>query len=222
MTLIPATILKEKFHILAHFYTTNEGGNKYLMRSEAKIVRKGKEITSVDAVIVMANPGSCLAIDQTIEFDAFPKVIEEKRFIAANPDPTQYQLMNLMERMQWDYLKIINLSDVCTGNYDQFKKYLNEFKHIEFHKHSIFHESRCAELKSHLGEESILIYAWGGNSSIKQLATRVIDEKLKQKGLILNERPYYRHPKPAKIVDRAKWLTDMESQLKKRNEKVNN
>ncbi|MFZ3591347.1 hypothetical protein ACOI1C_19490 [Bacillus sp. DJP31] len=214
MALITADVLKKHFNIWAHFYKAQAGEKEYLMRSEARIIRKGKESAKTDAVIVMANPGSCSAVDKNAKFEAFPKDGGEKEFVAANPDPTQYQLMNLMERMKWNCIKIINLSDVCTGNFDEFKKFLKEFRESNNKSHSIFNEKRLKELENHLELNPTLIYAWGGEAAIKQFTRVVIEKEKKHKGLLHSERSYYRHPRPAKYADRIIWLNEMEVHLK--------
>jgi hypothetical protein len=214
MTIIKAKVLKEQFDVWAHFYKDQVGGKEYFMRSEAKIIRKGKGLAQTDAIIVMANPGSCTAIDQNTKFDTFPKEGEEKHFVAARPDPTQYQLMNLMKRMNWDCIKIFNLSNICTGNFREFKQFLKEFNEADYQSHSLSHEKRMKELTSHLELSPTLIYAWGGDSAIKDLTKIVIENEIEHNGLLHPEKLYYRHPKPAKYEDRLIWLNDMELQLK--------
>ena len=210
MMLIKAETLRKNFEVWAHFYTVRVDEKEYLMRSEAKIIRKGKETSNADAVIVMANPGSCTAIDQNAKFVSLD---EKKNFVKANPDPTQYQLMNLMERMNWDSLKIINLSDVCTGNYKEFKEYLKEFKANKFNEHTIFCERRKEELDCHI-KGANLIFAWGTNSAIKEIAKDVVDRQLVHKGLEHSQGIYYRHPKPATLQSRIRLLDCLEVQLK--------
>ena len=214
MTLISAELLKQEFDTWANFYTTKVEEVDYLMRSEAKIVRKGYESNAVDAIIVMANPGSCSAVDKNSQFSPYSSEDKQKEFVAARPDPTQYQLMNLMVRMKWNLLKIINLSDICTGNYKEFKQRLKEFEKISFYSHSIFHVSRSLELNKHLEENSTLIYAWGSDSTIKNLAQLVVDKGLANHGLHHSKNIYYRHPCPRLIEDRTKLLIDMENYLR--------
>src|SRR5579875_3180863 len=159
MTLITADELKKEFSVWAHFYMSKVEGKEYLMRSEAKIVRNGKEEKQTDAIIVMVNPGSCSAVDATTKFEEFPYNVTNKEFVEARPDQTQYQLMNLMERMQWNCMKIVNISDLVTGTYGEFKKLLRELEMIGYQRHSIFSKERIGEFKKLLEEKPILIYA---------------------------------------------------------------
>ena len=59
----------------------------------------------------MLNPGSCKPI----------LAAQSGEWTEAKPDKTQqFQLMRLMERMCWDEMKIVNLSDFCEGNRPKF------------------------------------------------------------------------------------------------------
>ncbi|MEN8698441.1 hypothetical protein [Bacillus infantis] len=98
----------------------------------------------------MINPGGCSARDKNQKFSFLPKWGEEKLFVSAKPDKTQYQLMNLMERMHWNCITILNISDICTGNFQEFKKVLKKFYTEGYQKHSLFSEERKKELEEHL------------------------------------------------------------------------
>lgn len=212
MTLISADELKKEFSIWAHFYMSEAGGKEYLMRSEANIFRKGKEAKQTDAIIVMVNPGSCSAVNRPTKFEAYPKNPKDKKFVESRPDQTQYQLMNLMERMKWDCLKIYNISDLVTGNYKEFKKYFKELEENGYHSNSIFSKERIEEFKI-TQERTTLIYAWGGDNIIKKY-TDPIEKEFQHTGVRHPEKGYYLHPKPAKYVDRKEWLDRIEVILK--------
>ena len=214
MALILAEELKKQFDVWAHFYRVQLGGKDYLMRSEAKIVRKGYESYRPDTLIVMANPGSCTAVDKTADFELFPYTEEGKKFVAARPDPTQYQLMNLMVRMNWNCIKIINLSDVCTGNFKEFRQFLSEFNENDYKLHSLFCEDRGKELNNHIEGQPTLLYAWGGESAISPFVKLVEKKEWNHKGLLHAKRQYYRHPRPATYEERNKWLDEIEPILK--------
>ncbi|MFP7442949.1 hypothetical protein SFC50_04530 [Bacillus infantis] len=216
MKLLKADVLKERFEVKAHFYKMKIDKEEYLMRSEARILRKmHMEEEKTDAIIVMINPGGCSAKNKNQEFSFLPKWGEEKLFVAAKPDQTQYQLMNLMERMRWNCITILNISDICTGNFQEFKKVLKKFYTEGYQNHSLFSEERKKELEGHLETCSTLIYAWGKSDfrPILEMADSILKKGFKNKGL-KGEGPYFRHPKPALHKDRLEWLNEMELLLK--------
>ncbi|RKL68067.1 hypothetical protein CR203_06105 [Salipaludibacillus neizhouensis] len=65
--------LKEDFEIVVSFYQTEIGNNMYSCRNHAVIRRKGHaNQEQPDAVVVMANPGSCphrLNVGEDVKFE---------------------------------------------------------------------------------------------------------------------------------------------------------
>lgn len=155
----------------------------------------------------------CSAVEPIAKFEAFPYDLTDKKFVASCPDQTQYQLMNLMERMQWDCMKIVNISDLVTGNYKEFKGLLTELQEIGYQRHSIFSKERIGEFKKLLEEKPILIYAWGGDKAIKKYIAP-IEKKFEHIGVRHLNKGYYLHPKTAKYDDRKEWLDKLEGILK--------
>jgi hypothetical protein len=211
MHLLKAEELNKCFDVQAHFYTAKAGDEIFLMRSEAIISRKIKSTETTNALFVMANPGGCTAFNENQTFGEYS---EEKEFVYAHPDQTQYQLMNLMERMEWDTIRLINVSDVCSGNFQEFIRILKMFEKDHNFSHSIFAKERERELLNLLHAKPILIYAWGGNKGISHLTSRVVKRNYPHKGLLNSNKPYYRHPKPAKYKDRLVWVNEMELHLR--------
>ena len=214
MSLIPAEDLKHIFSVEAKFYHTEIEEETFLMRREARIRRNGAFTTRTDAVIVMINPSNCAQAGKTV------KSPREAEWIPTKPNPTQYQLMNLMERQAWDLITLINLSDICEGNIMNFKSIENKFNEAGI-PHSLFQEQNTQQREELLGTSVHLIFAWGSSTVAKRLAA--------QFGLFQNgcaEKPYDyaeawvagengfpRHPKPATMADRVVWLERMESLL---------
>jgi predicted Zn-dependent protease len=116
------------------------------MRSQAIILRSGHEAEKADAIVIMANPGGCVPKDSSYVYPVLHEDIRQRKFVKAKTDPTQYQLMNLMELMNFNRLYILNLSDICEGNYDNFRQYLNLFQTSKNESHSIFSQEREGEL----------------------------------------------------------------------------
>jgi hypothetical protein len=64
-------------------------------------------------------------------------------------DSMQNQLMRLMKRKKSNVISIINLSDVCSGNMDDFSEKLSLANKYSCN-HSIFSEERAAEREATL------------------------------------------------------------------------
>ena len=138
-------------------------------------------------------------------------------YVPVNVDPTQYQLMRLMKIMDWKEISIINLSDLCSGNMNEFKRKLKQVNDSDIKCHSIFSETRTSErLKYFENKKMNVILAWGKDRSIKRLANHalnLIPDDTKIYGLrFLNEAWAFRHPNPL-IKDRCiAWLKEMTEQ----------
>ena len=215
MTLIPAEQLKKTFKVEAKFYYAQVNQERFLMRREARIFRNSIRQSTIDAVIVMVNPGSCVpeGVIGNVESAEAP-------FIPAKPDPTQYQLMNLMERKGWNVITLVNLSDICEGNIKNFISRKKEFRKANV-DHSLFQQGNKKELEELLASANHLIFAWGASDIAQKLASQFglfqdgkpTKSYLHAKALIQLERKYPRHPRPATKVNQIIWLDDMEPLL---------
>lgn len=217
MMLIRAKDLRGKFEIMAQFYKENVANETFLMRREAQIVRIGtSQETKANAVIVMLNPGSCKPASEIGN-----GLLSEMTWTYANPDPTQYQLMRLMERMEWNKLTIVNLSDICEGNSTKFLAIEKKFKAAEL-SHSIFQLENGNDPNELILNADELIFAWGERTLAKRLAKefglydgcKVIAPYCHMKAVIYSPSCYPRHPKPLKEIDRIKWLDTITPLLK--------
>ncbi|WP_416144625.1 hypothetical protein [Planococcus koreensis] len=219
MAFIPANVLKDLFTVNAKFYHAEVNGERFLMRREARISRIGSMQRKIDAVVIMVNPGSCQptkALDHTL-----PGRME---MLPAMSDPTQRQLMILMECIGWNELTIVNLSDICEGDFTKFRAIERKFK-LAGIPHSIFQDDNAIERTELLANTDQLIFAWGGSDHAKRLAK---EYGLFEKGVFLPPyqyavglfhpvKLYPRHPRPALIIEQFKWVEEMTSLL---NDKV--
>ncbi|WP_223635299.1 DUF1643 domain-containing protein [Planococcus sp. 4-30] len=215
MTLILANELIKTFEVSAKFYYSEVNGEKFLMRREAKIVRIGHEQEEIDSVVVMINPGSCKPAGAVTSSSA-----KEATLMAAKPDQTQYQLMNLMERKAWNVLVIVNLSDICEGNMSNFRNIERKFQEAN-QTHSIFQDENVQDCQTLLSSAKYVIFAWGESTTAKRLSEQfglfkdgkaTIDYS-HMKAWIHSERGFPRHPKPATSVNKVIWLDTMETLL---------
>ena len=138
MSFLLAADLKERFYTEGAFYHMELNGEGYACRGLAKINRRGIETDIADALFVLVNPGSCQPEDEDYQFPCYSDDLKQIPLVKAKSDPTQYQIMRLMERRGWNMIYIINLSDLRAGNIDEFKMILNNFEGNLNDSHSIF------------------------------------------------------------------------------------
>lgn len=118
-------------------------------------------------VIVMMNPGSSKALDETgqaIPPEKYPEVADSASIadvcaMPARPDRTQYQIMRLMLLNRWMRVRVVNVSDFLE------KDSLRAHSRIRYglpDGHSIFDVSRRHELDQRLREAcEHVVFAWG-------------------------------------------------------------
>jgi hypothetical protein len=216
--------LREEFDVIASFYQIRVGSKLYQCRSHAVIFRKGYNNQEFpDAIVCMANPGSCSPRDKSYQLPIIQDNFINVPYVVVDDDPTQRQLMRLMKMMNWNVISIINLSDLCAGNMDDFKEKHRLVEEYSYKKHSIFDDSRFKDRESLLDcfyKQSNVILAWGKDSSIRKLASNVLKKLPKERPCFFGL-PYsspeweYRHPNPILQEKCIKWLKEMSLQLNK-------
>jgi hypothetical protein len=212
MSFLLAADLKERFYTEGTFYHMELNGKGYTCRGLAKISRRGMVTDVSDALFILVNPGSCQPTDEDYHFPNYNNNISEIPFVQANSDPTQYQIMRLMERMGWNMIYIINLSDLRAGNIAEFRDHLTLFEAQDNNSHSIFSRNRIDEVAMLLSEKTKIIAGWGTQSFMKEKmlhAISVLPEFGNVSGLPHNTNPYYYHPFPMVQHKCIKWLDDM-------------
>jgi hypothetical protein len=211
--------LKEEFKVLASFYQMKVNRNMFNCRNHALIIRKGYETQKQpDAVIVMANPGSCSPLDSSYQPPVIQDDFRDVPYVSVKTDPTQNQLMRLMKRKDWNVISIINLSDVCSGNMADFSEKLSVANKYSCNHHSIFSEERAAEREAILqGAHSKVILAWGKDNSICELASNALEKFTNEYQIFglrfQNPKWGFRHPNPMLKSKCIVWLEDMVQQL---------
>ena len=217
--MLKETLLKERFVVWGKFTQEMLWGEKVLMRPEARIVRRDGVSTfngrkeRADAVIVMLNPGSCVPIMEA----------SSEEWMEARPDKTQFQLMRLMERMAWDEMVIVNLSDLCQGNPQEFAG-LQMRCEAGGIQQSRFTESAESEWSSVISAADRLLYGWGATKEAKIMADAHglldLDGMLAKHGkrpiaAWQPEKGYPKHPFPRIPSKCEAWLEEMVMELEK-------
>ena len=210
--------LENLFYAEAAFYKLRTHDKIHLCRSLAAIRRTGTESEEPDALFVLLNPGKCLPVDGEDSISLLTGKVDVLPMLPAAPDNTMYQLMRLMERMEWDHIQIINLTDVRTG---KFEEYLECQQWMEAHhdnRHTIFSFGRYHELLDRVESAGVIIAGWGTKSQIApaaDVANTILLEIAEVKGLRYRQHPLYYHPFPWLQTKCVMWLNDMEAQLKR-------
>src|SRR5690606_1732630 len=215
--------LENLFYTEAAFYKLQTHGKIQLCRSLVALNRMGTESVGVDALFVLLNPGKCLPV---IGEDSIPLLsgkVAELPLVPATPDNTLYQLMRLMERMNWNSVQVINLTDLRTGKFEEHKESQKFMKQYGDSRHTIFSIDRYVELLDSMERAGMVIAGWGTKASIipaAENAYTILTELEDIKGVAYKTYPLYYHPFPWLQNKCIKWLDDMETQLKRTAEMV--
>jgi hypothetical protein len=194
--------MANKFEIVGHFYELSS----LKCRRYLNIKRVGSNLSQPDIMVVMMNPGSSYPLD-CIDNNNVPS--------EACPDPTQNQIMAVMNRADFDFARVLNLSDVRHPSSNEFYKFLNSSSANSI-PHSIFHQSRCKEFLTLFRQGVPVIYGWGVNSNLEKLARVAINRVSENNpiGIRKNgiEWAYY-HPLPRVYTKQVEWVNTVSSLL---------
>ncbi|WP_158599065.1 DUF1643 domain-containing protein [Planococcus salinus] len=209
--------LENVFQTEGAFYKLDTDGRIQLCRSLAVIRRIDSKQEGIDALFVLLNPGKCLPLAGEESIPLLAGEVERLTLLPATPDNTLYQLMRLMERMSWNAVQVINLSDLRTGKFEEYKESQKFMKAQGDVRHSIFSVDRYGELLNCMEKANSVIAGWGTKSSIIPAAKdahTILSERVNVAGLAYKVRPLYYHPFPWIQKKCIQWLDDMEEQLK--------
>lgn len=212
MSFIQAGELRKRFLTEGLFYKLDVEGMEYESRALAKITRRGAVCEEADAVVIMVNPGSCEPADASHVYPLYQEDLFALPFVKVKEDMTQYQLMRLMERMEWNMMYIINLSDLRAGNINEYRRMRERLNRAGQGGHSIFSEGRGETIHQFVADRTRVIAAWGTNEFIREDALKAynyLTNFFTIEGLPHQDFPFYRHPNPM-LKDRCiQWLGDM-------------
>lgn len=188
--------LKQYYNCYGDFYIWN--GQE--CRRRLDIILKGASATVPDFMVVMMNPGSSKPLNPP----------PHHGYVLADPDPTQDKIMELMHHAGYEYARILNLSDLCEGNSEKFRKLLTQVAPNT--DHSIFDANRTSDFKKLWVSRVPVLAAWGVHSKLEPLA-KSAQAAIGHEDVRGNDKPHsawaYYHPKPSLHVDQAKWMKDI-------------
>ncbi|MFK5975267.1 MAG: DUF1643 domain-containing protein [Sulfurovum sp.] len=193
--------MKTNFEISGLFYE-----NKNLLCRKYLDIRRNETITDKpDLMVVMMNPGS-----------SRPEDGNEKNTIASKavPDKTQDQIMKVMNNCNFNYARILNLSDLREAKSKVFYSKLEELKKIP---HSIFNDERINDFETLFVKNVPVIFAWGVDKKLEPLAIKAIERinEIKPFGLLKEgTNVSYYHPSPQNYHEQERWCDEITKMLK--------
>lgn len=223
ISFVPAQQLKEIYAILGNFYSVEiAAGVEIQCRNVLEIVPQPLDFSEIrkwperkpDAVFVMMNPGSSqplIQVNQHVGLDSIGKIAIS--LVPTKPDTTQYQVMRVMQRFNLRHVRVLNLSDLrCTKS----PLFIKQFRELEaeyhFDAHSIFSDSRQAELEKQLLQykDITVVRAWGVSPHLDPLIDRC-EKRLKSikklSGLLKEGTANkYLHPLPSLQKQQELWF----------------
>lgn len=192
MNFVYAAELKKRFTCYGHFYELA------LMNGETAKCRSVLEIvdTSIpqadpsaisemipDVVVIMMNPGSSRPkieghVDEVIEYPTIGNPME-KELVLTQPDNTQYQIMRVAASMDWNHIRVLNLSDLRDPKSGSFLQRAAGLSGIMGgHVHSIFCDERVEECRLSLVRKTPtpIVLGWGQDMGLLPL----VEQSLKR------------------------------------------
>ena len=226
MNFILADELKKVFDVYGHFYNLKLSNSLLKCRSILNIKRKEKPTEMPDIIVIMMNPGSSVPLDKSYKPKTFSKEeyfeIKKKEIIPTRPDNAQYQIMRLMETNNWDFVRILNLSDLRNGNSGKFQtEFRTAAKLDKTNPHCLTHIRRKEELADCIISKSgYIIAAWGDIAELNDSANSILNMEGKIIGLRKEKKPNFRYASPYMKKQKIEWLTKIQKEINKTNANI--
>ncbi|WP_180953531.1 DUF1643 domain-containing protein [Bacillus sp. T33-2] len=216
---MPYPTVHDQFEVEGEFYQAVRNETVYPCRRLAVIKTRNYPLKEqYDALLVMANPGSCQPLNPSYQNPTIENVDTVAPLIKAKTDQTQHQIIKLMNQENWNQVAICNLSDLREGNMKNFRDLLRSCE-AAFPQHSIFSNDRKQELKSLVKQnKGPVILAWGTDTCVSRLAKTALEffhgNKINPLGWKHNKGPFYYHASPRLHSMKTEWLKKMGEQVK--------
>lgn len=219
MNFLYAKELKEKYQVFGHFYDLTICDATLNCRNILEIRKNETSEEIADVVVIMMNPGSSSPLDKNYQpenysFDNFLK-LKNFTLIPTNPDNAQYQIMRLMELNNWNFVRILNLSDLRNGNSSNFKKEFKKALYVDTSSpHCITHPKRKQELKNALlSKTNKLIAAWGEVKELENSAKEILSLNIEIIGIPRENPIYFQYASPYYKEPKIKWLVEIQKKI---------
>ncbi|MFM7895976.1 MAG: hypothetical protein ACKO8L_08615 [Flavobacterium sp.] len=219
MNFLYAKELKQKYQVFGHFYDLTICDTTLNCRNTLEI-RRNKTLEEIpDIIVIMMNPGSSKPLDEkhVVKNYRFEGYLKEKNFtlIPTKPDSAQYQIMRLMELNNWNFVRILNLSDLRNGNSSNFKKEFKKALDVDTSSpHCITHPKRKQELKNALiSKTNKIIAAWGEIKELENSAKEILSLDFEIIGVPRENPIFFQYASPYYKEPKIKWLVEIQKLL---------
>lgn len=209
MTANKNKLLLQQFRVEGFFY--KKGQNTF--RKYLNIKKVGSDAQIPDLIVVMMNPGASRPIGSA-NFKNIDKCMLNS-VVPTVPDSTQYQIMQVMLKFSYNFVRVLNLSDTCEADSKTFYKKLKDLE-VWCPEHSIFYNSRKVDLDGLFEPSAKVLVAWGVNKALKYLAETALI-KIGKNRIGCNKQNIdwaYYHPLPRNSEKQLEWLDKIIKQFK--------
>ena len=184
-----------QFKITGRYYTINE----YKFRDVLNIKKKTSKLLKPDVMVIMMNPGGSKPLngDEVSGIETLAK-----------PDKTQDQIMRVMLNCNYEYARVLNLSDLREPKSNLLYKKIKEMESQGI-SHSIFHDARVNDLNKLWTKNVPVIFGWGVHYKLKPLALKALIFCNISNPLGIQKTKYpwaYYHPLPPDIRKQKDWI----------------
>lgn len=222
MKFIYAKELKQIFDVYGYFYNLKLSDSILKCRSILEIKRKGmNNLETPNIIVVMMNPGSSIHLDKGYNPKTFSKDEYNnnpvKEIVPTRPDNAQCQIMRLMEPNKWNFVRILNLSDLRNGNSGKFQTEFRRAAKLDCtNPHCITHIDRRKELSNCIKSKSNkIIAAWGAIAELKNSAETILKLDSRIIGIKQDKSPYFRYASPFMKNQKMLWLSEIQNEINK-------
>ena len=191
------------FSITGIFYNSKN----YKFRSCLNIRRINNNSDQPDLMVIMMNPGSSKPISDIYDVET-----------PAIPDMTQSRIIEIMNRCDFNYARVLNLSDIREPKSAVFYKMIAKLEEENI-PHSIFCDERKEDFITYFVHNIPVIFAWGVHSKLAGLSKKAIDtiapENIfgyhKTNGIHCNT---YYHPLRRSLAMQTEWINKVSLLIK--------
>ncbi|MBS4214925.1 hypothetical protein [Neobacillus rhizophilus] len=226
---IPPEDLKRQYKVFGNFYSLEQEGRSNGYRNDLHIIAKDYFDVHglkqpIKLLVIMMNPGESAPLSSSNRIPHFTREMVTMREhcldpIPTKPDRTQYQVMRMMNGLEIEHSRVINISDIRDT---QSGSLAVDLESLNSDLHSLFSVDRQLELQiiySSLADDAFIFLAWGRDiidcEPFKQLAERCFSSLPKDKvvlGIPGEDYLKFKHPLSRGIGGNPReWLREAEN-----------